>query len=367
MLTLVRAGVAAALIALALVPAAGQDATREKAFQSAPLDEAAVKLEAQIKTDAGTVTKPAAQLRKDADAAFQKNDFRAGMLVLGQLVSVAPDDGANWLRLARTHPPDQAARRQGEGAAARPRRDRGLHRLPARQGPHDRGRQPHRARRYARRRSASGARRSMRMRIALEQRESADLRGRYERLRLEHGFRMLDYSVDSDAASPRACFQFSETLPARAPISRRSSRCSGRTARRSPSNEKQLCVEGLKHGERYQITLRAGLPSTVHENAAEVGRVHDLRARPQAVRALLRQGLRAAAHRPARHSGPQRQHVGGDGRGLPHRRPQPDRHRARLRLPAQSLALSGASRSPPNAARRCGAASSRSSRSSTPR
>ena len=80
MLTLVRAGLAAALLALALVPAMGQDAAKEKAFQSAPLDEAAVKLEAQIKTDAGKVTKPAAQLRKDADAAFQKNDYRAGMV-----------------------------------------------------------------------------------------------------------------------------------------------------------------------------------------------------------------------------------------------------------------------------------------------
>ena len=31
------------------------------------------------------------------------------------------------------------------------------------------------------------------------------------------------------------------------------------------TTDKQLCVEGLKHGERYAITLRAGLPSTVHE------------------------------------------------------------------------------------------------------
>ena len=34
----------------------------------------------------------------------------------------------------------------------------------------------------------------------------------YEALREEHGFRILDYKVDSDSASPRACFQFSEPL-----------------------------------------------------------------------------------------------------------------------------------------------------------
>ena len=28
---------------------------------------------------------------------------------------------------------------------------------------------------------------------------------------------------------------------------------------------KQLCVDGLKHGERYNVNLRAGLPSTVKE------------------------------------------------------------------------------------------------------
>src|SRR6201999_1443819 len=31
------------------------------------------------------------------------------------------------------------------------------------------------------------------------------------------------------------------------------------------AEEKQLCIEGLKHGERYTITLRAGLPSSVKE------------------------------------------------------------------------------------------------------
>ena len=157
-----------------------------------------------------------------------------------------------------------------------------------------------------------------------------------------HGFRLLDYSVDADAASPRACFQFSEELPGKRTDFSPFVAVAGRTSRRSPSQEKQLCVEGLKHGERYGVTLRAGLPSSVEGDAAEVGRLQHLCARPQAVRALHRQGLRAAAHRPARHSGGQRQHHGGERRDLPHRRPQPDRHRAR---PATSSATSTATTS----------------------
>ena len=98
MLRFVRAGLAAAVLALALTAAMAA----EKPFKQGALDEAAIKLEAQIKSDAGTVNKPAAALRRDADAAFQKNDFRTGMLVLGQLVTVTADDAASWLRLART-------------------------------------------------------------------------------------------------------------------------------------------------------------------------------------------------------------------------------------------------------------------------
>ena len=33
--------------------------------------------------------------------------------------------------------------------------------------------------------------------------------------------------------------------------------------------EKQLCVEGLRHGETYTVTLRAGLPSVVHESLSK--------------------------------------------------------------------------------------------------
>ena len=35
------------------------------------------------------------------------------------------------------------------------------------------------------------------------------------------------------------------------------------------AQEQQLCVEGLKHGERYAITLRAGIPSLVKETLAK--------------------------------------------------------------------------------------------------
>ncbi|HTT47796.1 MAG TPA: alpha-2-macroglobulin [Pseudolabrys sp.] len=264
MFTSVRAGLAAALIALALFPAMAAD----KAFKRGDLDDAAIKLEAQIKNDTGTVTKPAATLRRDADAAFQKNDFRTGMTVLGQLVTVAPSDASNWLRLARTvlqiHPRDDrerallldrattAAYIAYQRASGRDAEADSLALL---------------GKTFADRKMWRPALDSMR--LALDLRESADLRGQYERLRGEYGFRMLDYSVDSDAISPRVCFQFSEELPSKRTDFSPYVAVAGQDKAAISANDKQLCVEGLKHGERYEITLRAGLPSVVREALAK--------------------------------------------------------------------------------------------------
>ena len=102
MLAHVRVGFVAALVTLASFAFSSIPASAAgKAFQRGDLDEAAIKLEAEVKTDAGSAGKPLAQLRRDADAAFQKNDVRNGMVLLGQIIAQAPDDSATWLRLAR--------------------------------------------------------------------------------------------------------------------------------------------------------------------------------------------------------------------------------------------------------------------------
>ncbi len=261
---LVRAGLAAALVAFAFSPALAAD----KAFKQSELDDAVIKLEAQIKSDAGNVGKPAATLRRDADAAFQKNDFRAGMLVLGQLVAVAPDDATSWLRLSRAV------------LQIKPRDDREKALLLDRastaayvayQRARDRNVEADSlsvlGRTLSDRQQWRGALDSLR--LSLELRETADLRSQYEKLRAEHGFRLLDYTVDSDSISPRACFQFSEELPGRRTDFSPFVAVAGIERPAIAASEKQLCVEGLKHGERYAVTLRAGLPSVVKETLAK--------------------------------------------------------------------------------------------------
>ena len=263
MLSLVRAGVIAALFAV--VPLAA--AAAEKPFQNSALADSAAKLEGQIKADAGTPTKPLAQIRRDADAAFAKNDFRTGMALLGQIVAGAPTDTATWLRLARTimqiRPASEDERKlllERAATAAYIAYQRTTSRSEEADSLALLGTTLSQREQW---RPALDA-----LRLSLELREVADVRGQYERLREEHGFRVLDYTIDADTASPRACFQFSEPLPARGDFSPFVV-VSGTDKPALSVDEKQLCVEGLKHGEHSTVTLRAGLPSTVHETLSK--------------------------------------------------------------------------------------------------
>src|SRR4029078_4933876 len=111
------------------------------------------------------------------------------------------------------------------------------------------------------------------LRISLELSEVANVRQQYERMRAEYGFRLLDHSVDSDAVSPRACFQFSEELAKRVDFSPFVV-VAGQDKPALSAQERQLCVEGLKHGEHYAVTLRPGIPSAVKETLAKTAELN---------------------------------------------------------------------------------------------
>ena len=259
MIGLVRAAALCATLALGLHSALAAD----KAFRRDDLADAAIKLEAQIKSEAGAVSKSPAALRNDADAAFKRNDFRGGLQILGQIAATSPEDSANWLRLARTifrirtqTSSEQTFFVERASTAAYIAYQRA-------------GNRQDEADALAVLGEAFSVRQMWRpaldtLRMSLDIREVADVRGQYEKLRDDHGFKLVDYSVDSDAASPRVCFQFSEELAKRTDFTPFVT-LAGNDKPALTSEEKQLCVDGLKHGERYNVNLRAGLPSTVKE------------------------------------------------------------------------------------------------------
>jgi alpha-2-macroglobulin len=260
MLASLRAGLTAALLLILSLPALSAD----KPYHRDDLAEAAVRVEGQIKADAGTVAKPLAALRRDADTAVTRRNQNGALDALGKIATVAPADAANWLRLARTilqtRPADEGERSailERAAAAAYVAYQRTANRYEEADALVLIGRS------YADRTQWRPALDTLRQSLAL--RDVADVRGQYERMREEHGFRVLDYSVDSNSASPRVCFQFSEPLPGKRIDLSPFVAMAAQDKPALSSDDRQLCVEGLKHGERYAITLRAGLPSTVQE------------------------------------------------------------------------------------------------------
>ena len=102
-------------------------------------------------------------------------------------------------------------------------------------------------------------------RASLQRADKEDVRATYEDMREKHGFRIADYKVDNESASPRVCFTFSDPLARKVDYSPFVA-VSGASSTSISAEDQQLCVEGLKHGERYAIVLRQGLPSDVGES-----------------------------------------------------------------------------------------------------
>ncbi len=103
-------------------------------------------------------------------------------------------------------------------------------------------------------------------RESLALQENAKTREAYTELLGEHGFRMLDYRVDSDTASPRLCVQFSEDLAHGRIDFAKFVSVDGADPAGVRAENSQLCVEELLHGHRYKVKVREGLPSAVEEN-----------------------------------------------------------------------------------------------------
>ena len=102
------------------------------------------------------------------------------------------------------------------------------------------------------------------LRLANELAPRADLAAALDDARGKYGFRITDRIVENDLALPRVCAVFSEDLVAggvdyatfvRLPSPGLSVEVSGA----------QLCVAGVRHGERVSLTFRAGLPAASGE------------------------------------------------------------------------------------------------------
>ncbi len=97
-------------------------------------------------------------------------------------------------------------------------------------------------------------------RAALALKDNPVVADTLERVVAQHGFRVVGNSVDADSATPRICVALSDPPEAGIRIGDFVS-VSGGDGLSIEVQESQVCVEGVRHGGRYEIRLRAGLPS----------------------------------------------------------------------------------------------------------
>jgi alpha-2-macroglobulin len=260
MSALFRAGLFAALIVFATTPSPAA----EKTFQDDALDDAAITLEAELKEEAGAVAKPLAKLQQEAEASIKSGDLAGAAKLYVDIVAIAPGDAKAWRQLAELWLLIPAtAEDDGSARVERARTAAYIAYRKSKMPGAESASLVTLADAFVRRQEWRDALNALKLAVSLH--ETPALKAKYAELREKYGFRVSNFSVDSDSASPRACFQFTEFLPKRTDYSPFVA-VAGQDKPALSVDDRQICVEGLKHGESYTITLRAGIPSTVGED-----------------------------------------------------------------------------------------------------
>ena len=236
-------------------------AQARSSFVSEELENDAIRLEHNIGKDLGVLgTRALPQLRKDVQQAIARKELKAALKLSAAIVAANPKDAGAWLSYSRAaiaaagdddnlqETGTAAAYIAYEHAGAKPEQAAALAWLGEIFAKQSKWRPSLDA-----------------YRASLDVAEVAQVRDVYEDLREKHGFRILDYKIDNEFASPRACFQFSESLALGNADFSPFVTASGFANAAISTEDQQLCVEGLKHGEHYKIVLRDGLPSAAGE------------------------------------------------------------------------------------------------------
>ncbi len=101
--------------------------------------------------------------------------------------------------------------------------------------------------------------------------ETPKVRAQLDAVVAAHGFRIVDNSVDNNAASPRICLNFSDALSATLTQSENAAdylSVDGGDNLPVTASGSQICVDGVQHGQRYRIVARPGITSSDGETLA---------------------------------------------------------------------------------------------------
>ncbi|KAB0266010.1 alpha-2-macroglobulin family protein [Microvirga brassicacearum] len=261
---LLRAVLVAATLCWGIV---GVQAQSQKSFVREDLASESVRLQQSLRTETAPFAggKPAAQLRREGQSFLSQRLPKQALNSFGAAIAIEPGNSANWAAFAAA------------ALAVDPGNDwQERYKLQERQAvaaytAYQRATNPADeasalallGQIYANQQSWRPSLNAYAASLKLQ--DNAAVRATYEQLRAEHGFRVTDFKIDSDSASPRVCFQFSEPLAGGKVDFTPFVALSGSATAAVTAEGSQLCVDGLKHSQRYAVVLRQGLPSAVGE------------------------------------------------------------------------------------------------------
>ncbi|CAN5268697.1 hypothetical protein BH10PSE9_BH10PSE9_10710 [soil metagenome] len=98
-------------------------------------------------------------------------------------------------------------------------------------------------------------------RASLAQVEVASVRSTYDDVVSKYGFRVISHDVQADSAVPQICVKFSDSIAVTKPGLTDYVTVEGGAGLAVEPQQQQICINGVKHGGRYTIRLRNGLPA----------------------------------------------------------------------------------------------------------
>ena len=232
----------------------------ELAFLPKPYFDEAETLASGLSAQFNPAASNLAALLSAGDEALRARDFRGAVRAYGEALVLAGGTHDLWMRLAiasgslkpKLHAARQRAIRQATGAAINAYLSARL--------PEQRARAlsvlGHTFRLRAHWRPAI---RALRASLALV--EDENVRKTYEQIVTERGFRIVSHQVDADSVRPRICIVLSDPIPMKNPALSSFVAVEGESGLAVNAEDRQLCIEGVKHGQRYRVTVRAGLPA----------------------------------------------------------------------------------------------------------
>ena len=251
----------ACLLVMLIIPGAGHAQDGTFTHEGAQAD--AKRYESYLKANWQPGTKQGRELRAEGSRLLAAGkDYRAASRAFAQAVVFDANDAEAWLGLARALlaiTSDQSGERY----------DLPVNASGAAWNAYQRAKAPavKAAALYAlqegfkRRSSWRAAIDALRASVALA--PDAKAQAELEALVAEHGFRVAEYKVDSDAAQPRLCIQFSEPLASGQIDWAQYFQVNGKDPQAVAAEARQICLDGLAHGGRYEVQVRAGLPSAI--------------------------------------------------------------------------------------------------------